>query len=714
MAPVRPAAIRSQPPATLQITLIKHLESHKLQPPITSNRPPRRCMCIALKKIKKLFQAMGNIKKLLTPRSSPQKARAQPADENRLSPGKPKSSSPTKLSNKLRKLTNEASLKTHSSVDSLASSGIMVSSQETFVCDPRPVQGGSNPSMELVPQETSPPVPVHSAVSMGTSRAVSGLRKKSPPRKPITRSPIETRSWTAAHRQEALKLAVGPDATASNNASGIRGTSRSGAPLPLAAIPEESSAPAQITAPATGTHKRRSSALVIYPDSFPGLKDAQQQWNVSDSFSVPASVFASPPPSPSQPAARIDSPPKKRRLLSRRNNQRADWFSDPARPKLETIAEANSSDGETQSQELSPPRSSIPFPASPFQQSFPQNARQTTPPAQSASTQTSQHVDQHQSDMQKVVIKLTPDGKPDPKYILSQLFRMMQEDAAAAVALKAKNAEEDFMSGFSTPESDPSLPASPSQKSFIDHGEKTTPPAQITPTRPAANVSQNQLGKAKAEANSAQDAKRLLSERLKMMQEDAPAAPQGVEAVDDDFMDDFSSPLSSSPFPALRPKQFLTGLGEQTTPPALSKPTRSKEKAPDAQRVLSERLKMMEEDSPSASQGVQAVDDDFMSGFSSPRSSPTIPASRPKQFLPHRAPPAQSTSTQTSQPGDLNQSDKREASVKLGPHGKPDPKYILSQLFKMMEEDAAATRRAKAAEGDFMSGFSTPESDASL
>jgi hypothetical protein len=93
--------------------------------------------------------------------------------------------------------------------------------------------------------------------------------------------------------------------------------------------------------------------------------------------------------------------------------------------------------------EFSPRQSSIPFPASPFQQTFPQNARQTTPPAQSASTHTSQHVDQNQSEAQKVVIKLTPDGKPDPKYILSQLFRMMQEDSAAAEARKAKTAEAD-------------------------------------------------------------------------------------------------------------------------------------------------------------------------------------------------------------------------------------------------------------------------------
>jgi hypothetical protein len=92
----------------------------------------------------------------------------------------------------------------------------------------------------------------------------------------------------------------------------------------------------------------------------------------------------------------------------------------------------------------------------------------------------------------------------------------------------------EVMSGFSTPESDPSLPASPSQKSFIDHGEQTTPPAQRTPTRPSASASQNQLGKAKAEVNSGPEAKRLVSERLKMMQEDSPSASHGVEAVDDD------------------------------------------------------------------------------------------------------------------------------------------------------------------------------------
>jgi hypothetical protein len=104
---------------------------------------------------------------------------------------------------------------------------------------------------------------------------------------------------------------------------------------------------------------------------------------------------------------------------------------------------------------------------------------------------------------------------------------------------------------------------------------------------------------------------------------------------------------------------------------------------------------------------------EVMGDFSSPLSSLTFPASRPKQFLTQRdeqtTPPAQSTSTQTPQQSDLN---KGEAAVKLGPHGKPDPKYILSQLFRMMEEDAAAARKAKVVEEECKSFFFEPKTGA--
>jgi hypothetical protein len=85
--------------------------------------------------------------------------------------------------------------------------------------------------------------------------------------------------------------------------------------------------------------------------------------------------------------------------------------------------------------------------------------------------------------------------------------------------------------------------------------------------------------------------------------------------IDFEVMSGFSSPLRSLSLPASRSTQPFAQRGEQTTPPVQSASTRSKGKAPDAKRVLSERLKMMEEDSPAASQGVQAVDEDCKSIF---------------------------------------------------------------------------------------------------
>ncbi|WAR55983.1 hypothetical protein PtB15_6B727 [Puccinia triticina] len=401
------------------LNLLRAINSY---PQYHQNRPPSACMNTLFNRFKKLFSPMGKITEFLSPRSSPRKGQVKPEEEKekRTSPRKTKADSPKKPARKLRKPRDEASIKTRSSAGSLASSFVLVSSQETFLCETRPTQGPSNANLPPVSESPSREEPAHPSM-VPTSRAVSGLRKKSPTRTPMSRAPIQTRSRTAASQHQSAAPA---EVASSEDAHDVQ---RFSYPVEILSVDPVSTQAGSSTAQildiegfhtdSMGPSKRQNNDMVIYPDSFPGVKNIKNAWNIFDNFAVPPSAFATPQPfAAPQPVPRVDSPPKKRRLLSRKTNQRIDWFSHPSRPKLETIPESQSSDAETLSENESrlslSQSSSKRFSASTPPHSHTETVGGFSSPAQSNSTQNSQ--------------KAT---KQDPKLILSKLFQMMEEDS---------------------------------------------------------------------------------------------------------------------------------------------------------------------------------------------------------------------------------------------------------------------------------------------
>ncbi|POW19093.1 hypothetical protein PSHT_05066 [Puccinia striiformis] len=223
-----------------------------------------------------------------------------------------------------------------SSVSSFASSSsyVLVSSRETFICETRP--------LEVPPNVIQAPVSVEITPTQPIRKAPLGPRKRSLPRPPAARAPIQTRSRTAAAlhsdlplpSEETTDVFINPHFEEPSSPIvpvTVEGSSSSREPDSeecLAGFPEPK--------------QRSNDQMVIYVDSFPGVKNIKNPWNIFDSYTVPPSAFATPQPAAPKPAPRVDSPPKKRRLSSRKAHRRAEWFTDPSRPKLDTIPEAPS------------------------------------------------------------------------------------------------------------------------------------------------------------------------------------------------------------------------------------------------------------------------------------------------------------------------------------------------------------------------------------
>ncbi|KAI7966264.1 hypothetical protein MJO29_002012 [Puccinia striiformis f. sp. tritici] len=108
--------------------------------------------------------------------------------------------SPEKPTKKLRKLRDDSSPRNRSSVSSFASSSsyVLVSSRETFICETRPLEVPPNVIQTPVSVEISPTQPIR--------KAPLGPRKRSPPRTPAARAPIQTRRKTAAALHSDLPL----------------------------------------------------------------------------------------------------------------------------------------------------------------------------------------------------------------------------------------------------------------------------------------------------------------------------------------------------------------------------------------------------------------------------------------------------------------------------------------------------------------------------
>ncbi|PLW12566.1 hypothetical protein PCANC_18131 [Puccinia coronata f. sp. avenae] len=419
---------------------------------------------------------MDKIQRLFTPRGSPTKEgqAESPAKKTRLSPLKAKRNSPKKSPkkspNKLRKLQDDSTLRSGSSGNNLSSSFVLVPSQETFLCETRPVEGTSTfPAADT------------------TSKVVPGPLEDSPSRNRSIRSPIQTRSRTLAAAASAQPIA---DSTP----QGLPADSYDDTfpvhipPLPEEALPavDMEVVPGNSTTnqDITLTHSpvpsgsSPTSETVIYVDSFPGMKNVKNSWNIFDSFTIPPTVLAEPPSAPSDhPAPRRRdyqtistgaSPPKKRRLMARRVARRVDRFASPLRPRLETIPEDNSSGSEN---DQDGNRASTPLRNSTLSDSYsPQSviikdAPNFTPsdscspqsivikdspeftciPPSTSTQKSSRRTDpndpRHSPSLKRTMPRNSPSGsdsqnqengkgasKPDPNVILSSLFKMLEED----------------------------------------------------------------------------------------------------------------------------------------------------------------------------------------------------------------------------------------------------------------------------------------------
>ncbi|KAH9472202.1 hypothetical protein Pst134EA_002825 [Puccinia striiformis f. sp. tritici] len=139
-------------------------------------------------------QLLKSVRKALLPRkkNSQHGLRCRNSNEQANSPEKP--------TKKLRKLRDDSSPRNRSSVSSFASSSsyVLVSSRETFICETRPLEVPPNVIQTPVSVEISPTQPIR--------KAPLGPRKRSPPRTPAARAPIQTRRKTAAALHSDLPL----------------------------------------------------------------------------------------------------------------------------------------------------------------------------------------------------------------------------------------------------------------------------------------------------------------------------------------------------------------------------------------------------------------------------------------------------------------------------------------------------------------------------
>ncbi|KAH9464389.1 hypothetical protein Pst134EB_003916 [Puccinia striiformis f. sp. tritici] len=377
---------------------------------------------------------MGKIKKLISPRSSPQKGQTEPAEGTLPHSGEAPTNSPEKPTKKLRKLRDDSSPRNRSSVSSFASSSsyVLVSSRETFICETRP--------LEVPPNVIQAPVSVEITPTQPIRKAPLGPRKRSLPRPPAARAPIQTRSRTAAAlhsdlplpSEETTDVFINPHFEEPSSPIvpvTVEGSSSSREPDSeecLAGFPEPK--------------QRSNDQMVIYVDSFPGVKNIKNPWNIFDSYTVPPSAFATPQPAAPKPAPRVDSPPKKRRLSSRKAHRRAEWFTDPSRPKLDTIPEAPSLEVENEDESRLSSPLNFTFLVNTSQQSF---FEIENPPSEVELSQNSKGIDSDELTTSEEDPKdQAPSGwpangpkeersspKPNPKMILSSLFNMLEQDS---------------------------------------------------------------------------------------------------------------------------------------------------------------------------------------------------------------------------------------------------------------------------------------------
>ncbi|KNF02862.1 hypothetical protein PSTG_03811 [Puccinia striiformis f. sp. tritici PST-78] len=235
--------------------------------------------------------------------------------------------SPEKPTKKLRKLRDDSSPRNRSSVSSFASSSsyVLVSSRETFICETRPLEVPPNVIQTPVSVEISPTQPIR--------KAPLGPRKRSPPRTPAARAPIQTRRKTAAALHSDLPLPSEETADVFINPHFEEPSS----PIVPVTVEGSSSSREPDSEECLADFPEPKQTMVFYVDRYPGVKNITNPWNIFDSYTVSPPAFATPQPVAHKPAPRVDSPPEK-----------AEWSTDPSSPKLDTITEAPFSEVENE------------------------------------------------------------------------------------------------------------------------------------------------------------------------------------------------------------------------------------------------------------------------------------------------------------------------------------------------------------------------------
>ncbi|KAH9470979.1 hypothetical protein Pst134EA_004889 [Puccinia striiformis f. sp. tritici] len=138
------------------------------------------------------FSNHGQDQKTNIPSQLSSEGQSEPAEGTLPHSGETPANSPEKPTKKLRKLKGNSSPRNRSSVSGFASSSsyVLVSPRETFICETRSLEVPSNVIQAPLPVEIPPTQPIR--------KAPLGPRKRSPPRTPAARAPIQTRSRTAA------------------------------------------------------------------------------------------------------------------------------------------------------------------------------------------------------------------------------------------------------------------------------------------------------------------------------------------------------------------------------------------------------------------------------------------------------------------------------------------------------------------------------------
>ncbi|KAH9472207.1 hypothetical protein Pst134EA_002830 [Puccinia striiformis f. sp. tritici] len=331
---------------------------------------------------------MGKIKKLISPRSSPQKG-ADRACRGYAAPLR-------RSSNQFPRETDQEAAKT---------------------------QGRFLPQ-ESVQRTSFSRDNAHPAYPQGSP----GAAQESLPRPPAARAPIQTRSRTAAALHSDLPLPSEETTDVFIN--------------PHFEEPSSPIVPVTVEGSSSSREPDSEECLAGFPEPKQRSNDQniKNPWNIFDSYTVPPSAFATPQPAAPKPAPRVDSPPKKRRLSSRKAHRRAEWFTDPSRPKLDTIPEAPSLEVENEDESRLSSPLNFTFLVNTSQQSF---FEIENPPSEVELSQNSKGIDSDELTTSEEDPKdQAPSGwpangpkeersspKPNPKMILSSLFNMLEQDS---------------------------------------------------------------------------------------------------------------------------------------------------------------------------------------------------------------------------------------------------------------------------------------------